>query len=85
MLLLAGLAGCSAEQPVPPTEPVATSSTTTLPPAPTTSTSPPTTSTTTTTVPTTTTTTPDPWPIPPDQVAPVEELVATVEATRRRS
>ena len=85
MLLLAGLAGCSAEQPVPPTEPVATSSTTTLPPAPTTSTSPPTTSTTTTTVPTTTTTTPVPWRIPSDQVAHVEELVATVEALRGRS
>ena len=82
--LLAGLAGCSAEQPAPPTEPDTTSSTTTLPPATTTSTSPPTSTTTTTTIPTTTTTL-APWAIPADQVAHVEGLVATVEALRGRS
>lgn len=85
MVLLGGLAGCSAERPAPPIEPDTTSSTTTLPPATTTSTSPPTTSTTTTTIPTTTTTTPAPWAIPAGQVAYVEELVATVEALRGRS
>ncbi len=84
MALLAGLAGCSAEQTAPPIEPDSTSSTTTLPPATTTSTIPPTSSTTTTTVPTTTTT-PAPWEIPANQVAYVEGLVATVEALRGRS
>ena len=83
MALLAGLAGCSAEQPAPPIEPDSTSSTTTLPPATTTSTIPPTSSTTTTTVPTTTTLAP--WEIPASQVAHVEGLVATVEALRGRS
>lgn len=85
MALLLGVAGCSADQPAPPTEPDSTSSTSTLPPATTTSTSPPTTSTTTTTIPTTTTTAPAPWAIPAGQVAYVEELVATVEALRGRS
>ena len=84
MALLAGLAGCSGEQPAPPIEPDSTSSTATLPPATTTSTIPPTSSTTTTTVPTTTTTL-APWEIPASQVAHVEGLVATVEALRGRS
>ena len=84
MALLAVLAGCSAGQPAPTTEPATTSSTSTLPPATTTSTSPPTTLTTTTTIPTTTTTL-APWAIPADQVAHIEGLVATVEALRGRS
>lgn len=84
MALLAGLAGCSTGQPVPPIEPDSTFSTTTLPPATTTSTIPPTSSTTTTTVPTTTTTL-APWEIPADQIVHVEGLVAIVEALRGRS